>query len=106
MAFSEDTCLEKKRSAVAGDLKKSWGGIETEAGVELEEIGLEVSLVEMQREKGLTFARVERKTVVLIRPCPSRIRAPCVASTAVGTDGGGGPNGQVVSIERAADGRR
>ena len=33
-------------------------------------------------------------------------RAPCVASTAVGTDGGGRPNGHIVSIKRAADGRR
>ena len=36
----------------------------------------------------------------------SRIRAPRVASSAVGTDGGGEPNGQIVSIRRAADGRQ
>ena len=30
----------------------------------------------------------------------------CVASTALGTEGGGGPNGQIVSVKRAADGRR
>ena len=35
----------------------------------------------------------------------NRNRVPCVASTAVGTDGGGGPNGQVVSVKTAADGR-
>ena len=32
LAFSEDTCLEK--SAVEGDPKESWSGIETEAGAE------------------------------------------------------------------------
>ena len=35
----------------------------------------------------------------------NRIRAPCETSTAVGTEGGG-PNGQIVSVKRAADGRR
>ena len=35
LAFSEDTCLEKeKKRAVEGDSKKSWSGIEMEAGVE------------------------------------------------------------------------
>ena len=34
LAFSEDTCLEKGKSAVEGDPKKSWSGIETEAGAE------------------------------------------------------------------------
>ena len=33
-------------------------------------------------------------------------RAPCVASTGVGTEGGRRPNGQIVSVKRAADGRR
>ena len=36
----------------------------------------------------------------------NRNRAPCVASTAVGNDVGGGPNGQIFSVKRAADGRR
>ena len=36
----------------------------------------------------------------------NRISAPCVVSTAVGTDGGGEPNGQIVSVKRAADERR
>ena len=36
----------------------------------------------------------------------NRNRAACVASTAVGDRGGGGPNGQIVSIKSAADRRR
>ena len=35
----------------------------------------------------------------------NRNRAPCVVSTAVGTEEGGGPNDQIVNIKRAADGR-
>ena len=34
LAFSKDTCLEKERKAVKGDPKKSWSGVETEAGAE------------------------------------------------------------------------
>ena len=34
LTFSEDTYLEKKKNAVKGDPKKSWSGIEAEAGVE------------------------------------------------------------------------
>ena len=33
------------KSAVESDPKKDWSGIETEAGVEYKEVGLEVSLV-------------------------------------------------------------
>ena len=37
--------LRIEKSAVEGDPKKSWSGIETKAGAESEEVGLEVSLV-------------------------------------------------------------
>ena len=45
LAFSEDTYLEKGKSAVESDPQKSWSEIETEAGVEQEQMGLEVSLL-------------------------------------------------------------
>ena len=34
LAFSEDTCFEKRKDAVKNDPKQNWSGIETEAGVE------------------------------------------------------------------------
>ena len=34
LPFNEDTCSEKEKSAVEGDPKESWSGIETEAGAE------------------------------------------------------------------------
>ena len=37
--------LRKGKSAVEGDPKRSWSGIETEAGVEQEKVVLEISLV-------------------------------------------------------------
>ena len=45
LAFSEDTCLEKGKSAVERYPKKSWSGIETETGAEWEKVEFEVSLV-------------------------------------------------------------
>ena len=62
----QQNMFRKGKSAVEDDPKKSWSWIETEAGVELEEIGMEVGLVGIHwEEEGLTFAWIERKTPVL-----------------------------------------
>ena len=37
--------FRKGKTAVEGDPKKSWSGIEIKAGAEKEEVGLDVSLV-------------------------------------------------------------
>ena len=52
-------------------------------------------------EGGLTFARIERKTPAL----QSKQSSLCGLHRS-GDRGGGGPNGQIVSVKRAADGRR
>ena len=68
----------KGKSAVEGDLKKGWSGIETEAGVEKEQVVLEVSLMAIHREKrGRTFARIERKTPVLRSALQSKQYSLC-----------------------------
>ena len=91
--------LRKGKSAVEGDPKKSWSGIEME-------VGLEVSLVGIHREEAsLTFARIERKTPVLRSALHPNQSSWCGLHRS-GDRGGGGPNGQVVSVKRAADGRR
>ena len=41
----------KGKSAVEGDPKKSWSGIETEAGVESKQVGLEIRLVVIYRNE-------------------------------------------------------
>ena len=98
--------LRKGKSAVEGDPKKSWSGIETEAGAEQEEVGPEASLVEIHREEGgLTFARIERKTPVL-RPALQSKQSSLCGLHRSRDRGGGRPNGQIVSVKRAADGRR
>ena len=39
--------LTKQKSAVEGDPKKGWSGVETEAGAEQEKVGLEVKVREL-----------------------------------------------------------
>ena len=95
--------FRKGKSAVEGDPKKGGSGIEMEAGVELEEVGLEVSLVGIHcEERGLTFARIERKTPVL-RPALQSNQSSLCSLHRCGDRGRGGPNGQIV---RAPDERR
>ena len=64
-------------------------------------------------EGGLTFARIERKTPVLRPALQSKQSslwniAPIKTKLlhCSGDRGGRGPNGQIVSVKRAADGRR
>ena len=54
---------------------------------------------------GLTFARIERKTPV-IRPALQLKQSSLCGLHRSGDRGGGEPNGQIVSVKRAADGRR
>ena len=76
--------FRKGKSAVQGDPKKSWSGIETEAGVE-EEVGLEVSLVGSTKKKEASHLLGLRGRHQYSDQGSNRNRAPCVASTAVGT---------------------
>ena len=60
----------------------------------------------IQREKGgLTFVWIERKTSVL-PPAIQSNQSSLFCLHCSRDRGGGGPNGQIVSIKRAADGRR
>ena len=56
-------------------------------------------------EQGLTFARIERKTPVL-RPALQSKQSSLCGLHRSGDQGGGGTNGQIASIKRAADERR
>ena len=97
--------FRKGKSAVEGDSNESWSGIETEAGVKYEKVALEFSLARIHwEERGLTFARIERKTPVL-RPALQSIQS-FLRSLGYSRDRRGGPNGQIVSVKRTADGRR
>ena len=58
-----------------------------------------------EKKACLTFARIERKTPVL-RPALQSKQSSLCGLHRSGDRGGGGPNGQIVSVKRAADGRR
>ena len=57
-----------------------------------------------REERGLAFARIERKTPVL-RPALQLKQSSLCGLHRSGDRGGGGPNGQIVSVKRAADER-
>ena len=56
-------------------------------------------------EGGLTFARIKRKTSVL-RPALQSKQSSWCGLHRSGNQGGGGPNGQIVSVRRTTDGRK
>ena len=58
-----------------------------------------------REEGGLTFARIERKTPVL-RPALQSKQSSLCGLHRSRDRGGGGLNGRIVSVKRAADGRR
>ena len=57
------------------------------------------------REQHLTFACIERKAPILRLALQWKQSSLCILHRS-GDRGGGGPNGQIVSVKRAADGRR
>ena len=98
LAFSKDTCLEKERVRLKVTPRK--------LGVRLNErLGCKLAWWETTKKGGLTFARIERKTPLLRPPLQSNQSSLCGLHHS-GDRGGGGPNGQNVSVKRAADGRR
>ena len=58
-----------------------------------------------RKERGLTFARIERKTPIL-RPALQSKQSSLCGLHHSGNQGGEGPNRQIVSVKIAADGRR
>ena len=56
-------------------------------------------------EGGLTFSRIERKTPLLRTALQSKQSSSCGLHRS-GDRGIRGPNGQIVSVKKAADGRR
>ena len=76
----------KGKSAVEGDPKKSWSGIETEAEPSRRRLGWRLAWWG-STEKEASHLLGLRGRHQYSDQRSDRIRAPCVASTAVGTDG-------------------
>ena len=95
LAFSEDTCLEKER---------------VQSKVTLRKIG-----VELKREVGENTRRLawwgstekkETSQTLLLRPVVQSNQSSLCGLYRSGDRGRGGPDGQIVSVKRAADGRK
>ena len=103
LAFSKDTCLEKERVQLKVTPRKV-------------KVGLKVLKRRWEPSKrSFRWRSTEKEASHLLElrgrhqysdQRSNRNRASCVASTAMGNRGGGGPNGQIINIKRAADGRR
>ena len=65
LAFSKDTCLEKERVQSKVTPRKVGVGLKRRQELSKEEVGLEVSLLGINWEGGLTFAQIERNPLVL-----------------------------------------
>ena len=71
--------FRKGKSAVEGDPKKGWSGIETEAG---DELGWRLAWWESTEKEASHLLGLRGR-----HQCSNRNRVPCVASTAVVTEG-------------------
>ena len=105
LAFSKDTCLEKERVRSKVTLRKV--EVELKRNREFNKgawVGGELDGDPLRR-RSLTFAPIEGKTPVLRSALQPNQTSLCSLYRSRDR-GGGGANGQIVSINRAADGRR
>ena len=106
LAFSEDTCLVKERVRSKVTPRKIRVGLKRRREPSRRRLGWRLAWWgSTEKEGGLTFARIERKAPVL-RPALQSKQSSLCGLQRSGDRGGGGPNGQIVSVKRAADGRR
>ena len=99
--------LRKGKSAVEGTPRKVGVGLKRRREPSRRRLGWRLAWWESSHllGGGLTFTRIERKTPVL-RPVLQSKQSSLCGLHRSGDRGGGGPNGQIISVKRAADGRR
>ena len=106
LAFSEDTCLVKERVRSKVTTRKAGVGLKRRRKPSRRRLGWMLAWWGSTEKKGgLTFARIERKAPVL-RPALQSKQSSLCGLQRCENRSGEGPNGQIVSVKRAADGRR
>ena len=106
LPFSEDTCLEKETVRSKVTTRKVGVGLKRRREPSRRRLGWRIDWWGFtEKTGGLTFARIERKTPVLRPGLQSKQSSLCGFHRSRDR-GGGGTNGQIVSVKRAADGRR
>ena len=106
LAFSENTCIDKER--VRSKVIPRKVGVELKRRPEPSRRRLDWRLawwVSTEKKEASQISRIERKAPVLRPALQSKQNSLCGFYRS-GDQGRGGPNGQIVSIKRAADGRR
>ena len=106
LAFSEDTCLEKERVRSQVTPRRVGVGLKQKRELSERRSGWRLAWWGSTEKKGTSHLFRLRMRHRYSDQQSSRIRAPSVASTAMGTEGGGAPNGHIVSVKRATYGRR
>ena len=103
LAFSEDTCLEKERVRSKMTPRKVGVGLKRRRESSSRRFGWRLAWWgSTQKNRGLRFAQIESKTPVLRPVLQSKQNSLCGLHRS-GDRRGRGPNGQIVSVKRAAD---
>ena len=106
LAFSEDTCSEKETVRSKVTPRKVGVGIKQRREPSRRRLGWRLAWWgSTEKEAGPTLARIERKTPVL-RPALQSKQSSMCGHHRSRDRGGGGQNGQIVSVKKTADGRR
>ena len=103
LAFSENTCLEKERVRSKVTPRKIVVGLKRRQEPSRRRLGWWLGRWGSTEKKEASHLLGLRGRHLYSGQRSNSNRAPCVASTAVGTEG---DEGQIVSVKRAADGRR
>ena len=106
LAFNEDTCLEKERVRSKVTPRKVAVGLKRRREPSKRRLGWRLAWWGSTEKKEASHFLGLRGRHQYSDQRSNQNSAPCVASTAVGTEEERGPNGQIVSVKRAADGRR
>ena len=86
LGFQQKYMFRKGKSAVEGDPKKSWSGIETQAGLNKEKVGWRLAWWGSTEKKEASHLLGLRGRHQYSDLRSNRNKALCVASTAVGTE--------------------
>ena len=106
LAFSKDTCLEKKKVRLKVTTRRVEVELKRRGELNKRTWGWKLAWWgSIEKKRGLTFARIKRKTPIL-RPALQSNQSSLCDLHRSRDRGGEGSNGQVVSITRTADGRK
>ena len=105
LAFSKDTCSQKERVPSKVTTRKVGVRLKRRRETSRRRLGWRSAWWGSTEKKEASRLLGLRGRHQYSDQRSNQNRAPCAASTAVGTEGEGGPNGQIVSIKRAVDGK-